>query len=190
MLVSSPSSDLIPSLLVEEKTQYIMIYQSSSSSCTCPACGSPSNRVHSHYTRVIQDIPVNEKAVYLQIQVRKFFCTNLLCKRTIFTERFSWVEPYQRRTKRLQKVLTAMTLSINCSAVARIAHIMHINISHDSLLRSIHQMKIPSYAQPYRIGLDDFAFKKRKRYGTLIVDLDRKKPIDVLNSRNAESVQI
>jgi transposase len=189
MLVSSPSSDLIPLHLIEEEARYLMIHKSSSSSCACPTCGKQSSRVHSHYTRLIQDLPVNEKVVYLQVQVRKFFCTNIYCESRVFTERFSWVEPYQRRTKRLHKVLTGFTLSNNCLAAARIAHLIHTTISHDSLLRLIHQMKIPAYSQPCRIGLDDFAFKKRNRYGTLILDLDSKKPIDVLNSRNTTSVQ-
>jgi transposase len=188
MLISSPSLDLISLHLIEEKSHYLMIYQSSPTSCPCPVCGKLSSRVHSRYTRLIQDLPVNEKSVYLQVQVRKFFCTNLFCERKVFTERFSWIEPYLRRTKRLHKVFTMLTLATNCSAAARIAHLMHTTISHDSLLRLIHQMTIPIYSQPCRIGLDDFAFKKRNRYGTLIVDLDSKKPIDLLNSRNTTPV--
>ncbi|WP_181833100.1 ISL3 family transposase [Bacillus taeanensis] len=166
-----------------------MIYKSSSSSCTCPTCGKKSNRTHSRYTRFIQDLPVNEKIVYLQVQVRKFFCTNVYCENIVFTERFSWVEPYQRRTKRLHKVLVRLTLSNNCLAASRMVNLFHAAISHDSLLRFIHQIKVPSYSQPTRVGIDDFAFKKRNRYGTLIVDLDSKKPIDVLNSQDGTSVQ-
>ncbi|MFE4525325.1 ISL3 family transposase [Cytobacillus firmus] len=189
MLVSSPSSNLIPLHLIEEEDHYLMILKSSSSSCVCPSCGIRSNRIHSHYTRFIQDLPINEKVVYLQVQVRKFFCTNIHCESTIFTERFSWVEPYQRQTKRLHKVLTGLALSNNCLAAARMANLLHVAISHDSLLRLIHQVEIPVYSQPCRIGLDDFAFKKRNRYGTLIVDLESKKTIDVLDSRNTTTVQ-
>jgi transposase len=166
-----------------------MIYQSSSISGSCPVCRKQSKRVHSRYTRLIQDLPVNEKAVYLQVQVKRFFCTNLFCERKVFTERFSWVEPYLHRTKRLHKVFTILALSTNCSAAARVAYSMHTTISHDSLLRLIHKMNIPVSPQPSRIGIDDFAFKKRNRYGTLIVDLDSKQPIEVLNSRSTSSVQ-
>lgn len=166
-----------------------MIYQSSPKTCPCPICGNVSSHIHSRYTRMIQDLPVNEKAVYIQVQLRKFFCTNIFCERKVFSERLSWVEPYQRRTKRLHKVLTMLTLSTNCSAAAQIARSIHMSISHDSLLRLIHRVKIPIYSQPVRIGIDDFAFKKRNRYGTLIVDQDIKKPIAILNSRNIASVQ-
>lgn len=76
-----------------------MIYQSSPTSFMSLSCLQKAIQpCHSRYNRLIQDLPANEKPVYLQVQVRKFFCTNLFCERKVFTERLSWVEPYLRRT--------------------------------------------------------------------------------------------
>src|SRR5699024_3815922 len=38
------------------------------------------------------------------------------------------------------------------------------------------------------VGIDDFAFKKRTSYGTILINLKTKKPIDLLNSRARDKV--
>jgi transposase len=55
----------------------------------CPLCQQVSHRVHSHYTRTLQDLPCGGKALRLLVLVRRFFCVNEKCARKIFAERLS-----------------------------------------------------------------------------------------------------
>lgn len=70
----------------------------------CPLCFCPSDRPHSHYTRVVADLPCTGFRVQLILHVRKFFCDTVDCTRTIFTERLpAFVEPWARMTVRLRQ---------------------------------------------------------------------------------------
>ena len=53
----------------------------------CPLCHCPTERRHSHYTRVVADRPCADFRVQLILHVHKFFCDTVDCTRKIFTER-------------------------------------------------------------------------------------------------------
>ena len=79
--------------------------------CACPLCGRPSRRVHSRYQRLVKDLPIQARRVVVVLEARKFFCDDPGCPRRIFCERFpDVVEAYARRTRRLDKIVTAMGL--------------------------------------------------------------------------------
>jgi hypothetical protein len=63
-----------------------------------------------------------------------------------------------------------------------------INGSRDTTLRLVHQSKPSVKLEPHVIGLDDWAWKRRMRYGTLICDLEQGVPIDLLADRTVEAV--
>ncbi|WP_100332269.1 transposase family protein [Bacillus xiapuensis] len=115
----------------------------SSSSARCPSCDVFSSRAHSHYTRKIDDLPISGRHVTLQIRLRKWFCDEPSCSRKIFTERLSWAHSYRRKTTRLEKILTELTLSTNCLAAERSCKALHIRVSHDTLLRLVKSMDLP-----------------------------------------------
>ena len=82
----------------------------------CPFCGIFSSRIHSHYTRSFQDLPIQGKKVEIILNNRKVFCDNPNCNHTTFAERFSWLAPKSKKTKRLEEEI--IRLSLNCSSVA------------------------------------------------------------------------
>ena len=158
------------------------------SSC-CPLCQTISFRIHSRYARTIGDLPVSGKLAKLKLQVRKFFCENSDCTRKIFTERFKeQLSAYSRRFERLNDLISSMGLELGGNVAHRIGKLCYVKISASTILRLVLKCPIPIVQLPKIIGVDDWAFKKRLKYGTIIVDLEKNEVIDLLPDREGKTL--
>jgi transposase len=138
---------------------------------------------------MISDLPVSGKIAKLRLQVRKFFCENLDCSRKIFTERFTeQLNSYSRRFERLNELITSMGLELGGNVAQRIGKLCYVKISASTILRLVIKCPIPAIRLPKIIGVDDWAFKKRLKYGTIIVDLEKNEVIDLLPDREAKTL--
>jgi len=156
----------------------------------CPDCRQPSVSKHSSYIRKVQDVPVGSQMVELHIRTRRFYCSSPDCSRCTFAEQHLGIVPRRgRRTDRLSTNLTNIGLALGGEAGARLARRLHMPTSGDTLLRLLRQIVLPPMQTPTIIGIDDWAFRKGSSYGTIIVDLERRRPIDLLPSRNCETVR-
>jgi transposase len=82
----------------------------------CPFCGSHSSKVHSHYKRSFQDLPIQGKKVIVVLNNRKMFCLNPECKHTTFAETFDFLPHKGKKTKRLEDEI--INISMNVSSLA------------------------------------------------------------------------
>jgi transposase len=155
----------------------------------CSLCGIPAQRFHSSYLRRITDLPSGGKRVCLRVLVRKCFCDVSTCVRKIFAERLTpFVEPLARVTARLFQVVQALGLATGGMLGARLAQRLGIKTSWMTILRRIMALS-QEPVQPVReLGIDDFAFRRGRKFGTILVDMISHKVIDVLPDRQAESV--
>jgi transposase len=138
---------------------------------------------------MIGDLPVSGKIAKLRLQVRKFFCGNSDCSRKIFTERFKeQLSSYSRRFERLNELITSIGLELGGNVAQRIGKLCNVKVSASTILRLVFKCPIPTIKLPKIIGVDDWAFKKRLKYGTIIVDLEKNEVIDLLPDREAKTL--
>ncbi len=155
----------------------------------CPCCGTLSKRIQSWYTRTLRDLPASGRLVHLMVRVRRFFCQESTCPRKIFAERFpSLTLPRVKFTLRLQETLRQLGFALGGEAGAHLGKHLSIPGSSDTILRLVKQTQLPATTSPRVVGIDDWSWKRRLRYGTLICDLESGKPIDVLPDRSVEIV--
>jgi transposase len=155
----------------------------------CPLCGWRADRIHSWYVRTVADLPWATLVVRLQIRVRRFFCDNDACPRKIFGERLDDVTTaHAQRTERQQASLTAIAFALDGEAGARLAAQLGMPVSPDTLLRSIRRDPEIKQPIPTMLGVDDWAIHRGLTYGTILVDLERHRPVDLLPDRSSGSL--
>jgi transposase len=156
----------------------------------CPECHQPSARIHGSYQRTVADLPCAGRNVILVLTVRKFVCGTPTCPRKIFTERLTGlVESYARMTSRLIALIQALGLVAGGQMGTRQADRTGIATTPSTLLRHLMQLPAPAIRAVRVLGVDDFAWRKRFTYGTILVDLERRKIIDVLADRESATVE-
>ncbi len=138
----------------------------------CPLCGRASTRVHSHYCRKVADLPMGGQPVRLLVQVRKCFCDAPDCVRKIFVER---------------KIVQIIGLATGGRLGVRVTDRLEIQTSRHTILRRIMALPTEPVGQVTQIGIDDFSFRRGRKFGTIIVDLQSHKVLDVLPDHTIET---
>lgn len=166
-----------------------LVVSTTAARAACPRCGTPSARVHSRYLRTLTDLPWQGVAVRLELHARRFRCDDGLCIQRVFCERLpSVVARYARRTNRLTDALTLIGFALGGRPGSRLARELTMAASRHTLLRAIRRAPPVEHATPVALGVDDWAKRKGREYGTILVDLVRRRAIDLLPDRTSETL--
>ena len=195
-MLSFDFSRLVPSGLtvdeVEDDGDGVAIHaHPPSARSRCPDCGTWSTRIHSRYIRKLNDLPIGGRRSQLHVRARRFFCDASFCRRWTFAECIEeTVAPKRaRRTSRLDEVVACLSIALGGRPAAALAKRIEIKVSNDTLLRAVRRRGSSPPAPPSVIGIDDWAWRRNFRYGTLICDLERRKTIALLPDREPATAE-
>ena len=190
-----PSSLVPPGFIVEgaecDEAASVIVVRHPQAFGVCPSCGAIARRVHSRYRRCVTDLPLSGRRVQLLVAARRFRCDAVLCRRRIFTERFaeSVLARSAQRTARLDHIVHHLGLVLGGRPAADFARRMMLPVSNDTLLRVVRRRaSIPS--EPLAvIGIDDWAWRRNHRFGTIVCDLQRRRTVTLLPDREQATAQ-
>lgn len=158
-------------------------------SAACPRCQHCSTAVHSSYLRTVTDLPIGGAPVLLHVRVRRFFCRYGACSRRILAERFSALAPDRGRySAGVYATLRHIGFALGGRAGAPLARALGVPGSSRTILRLVHRTPLSPQAAPRVIGLDEWAWRRGQRFGTMVCDLERHRVVDLLPDRAAPSV--
>ena len=154
----------------------------------CPLCGTSASRIHSSYIRKIMDVPCAQKCVRLMLQMRKFFCDVKTCPRKIFPERLApFIQPWARVTTRLFQEVENIGLATSGMLGTRLGDRIGVRTSWMTIIRRMMARPTPPVGQISEVGIDDFSFRRGRKFGTILVNMQNHKVVDLLPDRKKET---
>lgn len=177
--------------MVETNDRLEIHLKSHTRSQTCPTCHQSSQDYHSTYRRKLQDLPIFMKRVYVHLAAYRYYCHNEACSQKVFTESVNgFCGSYKRMTGRLEDFITTLALQTSCEGASRICSKLGIQVSGDTVIRILlNRAENNLSVKSEFVGVDDWAYRKRSTYGTIIVDGETHKTLDLLEGRDATTLK-
>ena len=155
----------------------------------CPECFKRSDSVHSCRRRRIQHLPCSGQTLWLVFSVRHWYCRNPACSRKIFAESLApFAGSHQQSSQALQNLQRQLGLIAGGEAGKRAATAEGLRCSADTLLRRVINTPETKQSGAPHVGIDEWAWHRGHRYGTLIVNLDTHRPLVLLPGRDQRTL--
>jgi hypothetical protein len=145
--------------------------------------------VHDYYQHTLSDLPVFQTSSVIIIQSRKFKCKNAKCCCKVFLEQSPNFLRYVRRTQRASEIFDSLSIELTGKPGSILSEKFCIKVSTSTITRIAHKQSLPTIKQPRVLGVDDWAYRKGVSYGTVLIDMETFKPIDILESRDGADLK-
>jgi transposase len=153
----------------------------------CSRCGAPVVELHDVTERRVRDLPLMARDVWVVFPQARLQCPR--CGPTV--EQISWLDRYQRMTKRLADAIARLAQVMALSQVAALYHVSWDTvkqIDHRALAARLGPLEAMDFTGVRRIAIDEFALHKGQTYATLVVDVDTKRVLWVARGREAKAL--
>ena len=156
---------------------------------SCPDCGEASSSRHSWHVRRLQDLPIQGVATTVELRSGRWKCRNVVCSRKTFPEILAIATPFARKTRRVDEIVRLFGHAAGGRVSERLLSRLGVHVSDTSILRRLQGHARQSHASdpPRVIAIDDWSWRRGFAYGTIVVDLERRKVLDVLKIRSVEA---
>ena len=174
---------------VERGNSRWLVMMSGRDRACCPLCGGQSRSRHSFYVRTLGDLPAQGTPVTIQVRVGRWRCRNERCDRQIFAERLPGLAgPSARQTGRLAEIIRLFGHSAGGRPSERLMVRLGMRVSDSTILRRVklHGRIGPNRAVMRVAGVDEWAWRKGTKFGTIVVDLEGRRVVDLLADRAAD----
>ena len=176
---------IVERTLVLDDTLHVDVAVPAPCAC-CPDCGAVGHRVHSSYRRRVADRPLGGRRAVIRLRVRRFRCDEPACPRRTFAEQAPAVAArYARRSPPLRATLAELGLALGGRPGSRLARWLGMPAGRSTLLRLVRALPEPEVTAPRVLGIDEFALRRGRTYAVLLVDLEARRPVDVLAVKSA-----
>jgi len=155
----------------------------------CPVCGNFSTSIHDSYVRMIADLSVFQNSTTILLRTRKFKCKYPMCHRKVFSEQTPNIERYSRRTNRASKILDLLSIELTGQLGSQLSKRLLLSVSPSTITRIAHRQQLPEIKQPKVLGVDDWAYRKGVNFGTILIDMETSRPIELLRSRESADLK-
>ncbi|WP_211266331.1 transposase family protein [Andreesenia angusta] len=93
-------------------------FESKRKTMICPSCGGETSKHTTYLNRTLQDLSIIDKALTLNIRLKKFSCESSDCSRKVFSESISELAKGKaRRTSRLNDMMIKLAMTYSAEVV-------------------------------------------------------------------------
>ncbi len=190
-LAFSGLSALVLDDVVDEGSRVVVRARTAPGPAVCSRCGAASAKLHSYHRRTVADLPVDGRLVRVRVRVRvrRLVCPTPHCWGTFREQVPGLLERYQRRTTRLTGQVRAVVGELAGRAPVRLLATLPVRLSRHTAVRVLLRIPLPHRPTPRVVSVDDFALRRRNRYGTAVIDAVTHERVDVLGDRKSETFE-
>ncbi|MFD6126481.1 ISL3 family transposase, partial [Streptomyces hydrogenans] len=143
---------------------------------------------HGPYLRFPADVPSAGRSVVLQLRVRRFACRNSECTCRTFVEQIPGLtRRHDQRTERLRATPASVGLALAGRAGARLSSALGVCVSRSTVLRLVDALPEPEAPARVWSTLASTPPARAGHYGTVLVDVEARRPVDLLPDREGSS---